>query len=95
LTIKIYKNKSLLTNNAHRIYDAPGIALSCIVLLMLASDVGTFGNIMILIVVSKTKELRQTQSIFIINLAISDMYVTLIADPMSIVMISQFLVHHE
>jgi hypothetical protein len=47
--------------------------------------VGTFGNIMILIVVSKTKELRQTQSIFIINLAISDMYVTLIADPMSIV----------
>lgn len=67
------------------IHDAPGIAISCIVLLMLASVVGTFGNIMILIVVSKTKELRQTQSIFIINLAISDMYVTLIADPMSIV----------
>jgi len=67
------------------IQATPGFAILCIVLLTLASVVGTFGNVLILIVVSKTKELRQTQSIFIVNLAISDMYVTLIADPMSIV----------
>lgn len=79
----VYENKYF--GQYEFILDTPGFAISCIVILTLASVVGTFGNVMILIVVSKTKELRQTQSIFIVNLAISDLYVTLIADPMSIV----------
>lgn len=64
--------------------DSPGLAISCIILLATASLVGTCGNILIIYVIAKTKELRQTQSIFIVNLAMSDMYVTMIADPMSI-----------
>lgn len=79
----VYENKYF--GQYEFIQDTPGLAITCIALLTLASVVGTFGNVMILIVVSKTKELRQTQSIFIVNLAISDLYVTLIADPMSIV----------
>ena len=67
------------------IQDSPVSAILSIIFLTIASVVGTFGNIIILMIVSKTKELKQVQSVFIVNLAISDMYVTLIADPMSIV----------
>ncbi|VDI28886.1 Hypothetical predicted protein, partial [Mytilus galloprovincialis] len=67
------------------IQDSPVSAILSMIFLTIASVVGTFGNIIILMIVSKTKELKQVQSVFIVNLAISDMYVTLIADPMSIV----------
>ncbi|XP_052090330.1 melatonin receptor type 1B-A-like [Mytilus californianus] len=67
------------------IQESPGFAILSILLLVIASLVGTFGNFLILIVVSKAKELRQVQSVFMVNLAISDLYVTMIADPMSIV----------
>lgn len=67
------------------ISEYPGIAITCIVVLAIASLIGTIGNILILLVIVKTKELRQTQSIFIVNMALSDVYVTLVADTMSIV----------
>ena len=67
------------------IRNNPGLAIVSIILLSIASIVGTIGNILIPIVMIKMKELKKPRSIFIINLVIADIYVTLIADPMSIV----------
>ena len=66
------------------IYTKPVIAITCIIVLVLASVVGTCGNILILVVIATRKKVRNVESIFIINLAISDLYVTVVADPMSI-----------
>ncbi|KAK3581245.1 hypothetical protein CHS0354_032966 [Potamilus streckersoni] len=63
----------------------PHIVLPCLVILVVASVVGTAGNILILLAVARTKELRNVESFFIVNMACSDLYVTLIADPMNIV----------
>ncbi|KAL3851850.1 hypothetical protein ACJMK2_015552 [Sinanodonta woodiana] len=62
----------------------PHIVLPCLVILVVASVVGTAGNILILLAVARTKELRNVESFFIVNMACSDLYVTLIADPMNI-----------
>ncbi|XP_076091481.1 melatonin receptor type 1B-A-like [Mytilus galloprovincialis] len=67
------------------IQESPGLAITCIVLQTFASLVGTFGNALILIITARSKGTMTVQSIFIVNIAISDMYVTLMADPMSIV----------
>ncbi|XP_052090651.1 melatonin receptor type 1A-like [Mytilus californianus] len=67
------------------IQESPGLAITCIVLQTIASVVGTFGNALILIITARSKGTMTMQSIFIINIAISDMYVTLMANPMSIV----------
>lgn len=65
--------------------ESPGVAISLIVILLLAGLVGTGGNILILLALCVTKNMKSLESIFIANLAISDMYVTLVADGMSIV----------
>ncbi|KAL3852321.1 hypothetical protein ACJMK2_015978 [Sinanodonta woodiana] len=63
----------------------PHIVIPSIIIVSLASVAGTFGNILILIAVATTKKLRNTESIFIVNLALSDLFVTAISDPMNIV----------
>ena len=63
----------------------PWTAVPTIIILSIASFVGTAGNIMILLAIASSQNLRNVEAIFIVNLAISDLYVTLIADPMSIV----------
>ncbi|XP_061193535.1 melatonin receptor type 1B-A-like [Saccostrea echinata] len=65
--------------------ESPGVAISLIVILLLAGLVGTCGNILILLALCVTKKMKSLESIFIANLAISDMYVTLVADTMSVV----------
>ena len=70
----------------------PWTAIPVIVILSIASLVGTAGNIMILLAIALSQNLRNVEAIFIVNLAISDLYVTLIADPMSIV--GKFVLHH-
>ncbi|CAC5401053.1 unnamed protein product [Mytilus coruscus] len=67
------------------IQESPGFAITSIALQTIASLVGTFGNALILIITARSKGTMTVQSIFIINIAISDMYVTLVADPMSVV----------
>lgn len=70
----------------HRfVIESPEIAIPCLVILFIASVLGTFGNVLILIAVKRTKQLHNVESVLIVNLAISDMYVTAVADPMSIV----------
>lgn len=65
--------------------SSPAVAVPLLVILFFASVLGTFGNILIVISVATTKELRNVESIFLVNLAFSDLYVTMIADPMSII----------
>nr|KAG5701883.1 hypothetical protein BaRGS_014948 [Batillaria attramentaria] len=63
----------------------PGLSVVLIVVLVLAALVGTFGNLLILVAVATNKELQNVESVFVVNLACCDLYVTLIADPLSIV----------
>lgn len=77
--------------------ESPAVAIPILMILVFASFIGTFGNILILITIIATKNLQRLECIFMANLAFSDMYVTLIADPLSIVgmyyltMLVQFL----
>ena len=63
----------------------PWTAFPTVLFLFSACFTGTFGNILILLAVLTYKEVRTVESMFIVNLACSDLYVTMIADPMSIV----------
>ena len=63
----------------------PWAAWPTIVVLSFASFVGTVGNILTLLAIASNKSVRNVESIFIVNLAISDLYVTTVADPMSII----------
>ena len=63
----------------------PWIAIPCLIVLIVASLGGTFGNVLTLLAVALSKEIRNVEKTFIFNLALSDLYVTAIADPMSIV----------
>ncbi|CAG2214981.1 unnamed protein product [Mytilus edulis] len=65
--------------------ESPAVAIPILMILVFASFIGTFGNILILITIIATKNLQRLECIFMANLAFSDMYVTLIADPLSIV----------
>lgn len=60
-------------------------ATPVVVIIALASVIGTFGNVLILIVIGTNKLGRNVTTTFIMNLAISDLFVTLVADPMSLV----------
>ena len=63
----------------------PGHAIPYITLTMMAIVLGIVGNILILVVFSKYKKLDRNGNEFMINLAIADLFVTAIADPMCIV----------
>ena len=66
------------------IETSPHVAVPCVIVLVLASLVGVFGNSLILVAVWLAKTLDKEEAVLITNLAISDMYVTLIADPLSL-----------
>ena len=70
-----------------------GPALPGLVILFIGTIVGTFGNILILLSVFTRKGLRKVEGIFIVNLACSDLYVTAVADPMSIIGSNDFLIY--
>lgn len=63
----------------------PWTAIPSVAVLSVASLGGTFGNVLTLLSVALCKDVRNVESVFIVNLAISDLYVTAVADPMSIV----------
>lgn len=60
-------------------------AVPVVTVLAIATVTGTFGNILILTVACSKKFWRKVEARFIVNLALTDLYVTLIADPMSLV----------
>lgn len=63
----------------------PEISIFIVVVLVFATLIGTVGNITTILVFATRKHLRKVENIFMINLVISDLYVTSVADPMSIV----------
>ncbi|OWF44003.1 melatonin receptor type 1B-B-like [Mizuhopecten yessoensis] len=67
------------------LHESPGLAIPCIVVLAFASFVGTLGNVLVIVAVATQKSLQNKESTFIVNLAISDLYITTVADPMGIV----------
>ncbi|WAR25917.1 MTR1A-like protein [Mya arenaria] len=91
----IVTNKNSVVDNTHQdvviygrhefLQTRPELAVPCIIVLGFASIVGTLGNLLILFVIATKKKLRNVESIFIVNLAISDLYVTVVADPMSLI----------
>lgn len=66
------------------IAESPAVGSCLFVALILASLVGAFGNLLILVALCKSKKMSSLECIFIGNLALSDLYVTIVADPMSI-----------
>ncbi|XP_045165615.2 melatonin receptor type 1B-A-like [Mercenaria mercenaria] len=63
----------------------PEIAIPTLVVLFLATVIGTGGNIITLLVFVIRRSMRNIESIFLINLVISDLYMTSVADPTSII----------
>lgn len=79
-------NASILKFGRHEfLNEETEMAIPILIILGLATLMGTFGNVLILVAVATRKSLHNVESIFIVNLACSDMYVTTLADPMSIV----------
>ena len=67
------------------VQSKPWAAFPVLVFLVLASFVGTVGNVLTLLAITRNKSVRNVESMFIVNLAISDLYVTTVADPTSII----------
>ena len=67
------------------INESPAVGSCLLVVLILASISGAVGNLLILVALFKSKKMNSLECIFIGNLALSDLYVTLVADPMSLV----------
>ncbi|XP_046363508.2 melatonin receptor type 1B-B-like [Haliotis rufescens] len=79
-------NVTRLTFGRHEFLTIqPEIAIPILFILGLATLAGTLGNGLILVSVATRKSLHNVESIFIVNLACSDLYVTALADPMSII----------
>ncbi|XP_060589642.1 melatonin receptor type 1B-B-like [Ruditapes philippinarum] len=78
-------NNELFYERHQFIITEPWLAIPCIIILLIASVAGTFGNMLTLVVIATKSRQRNAESIFIANLAISDLYVTILAQPMSIV----------
>ena len=61
------------------------LATPIVVIIAAATLVGTLGNALIITVICSNKLGKNVTTMFILNLAISDMFVTLIVDPMSLI----------
>ncbi|KAH3827836.1 hypothetical protein DPMN_129779 [Dreissena polymorpha] len=55
-----------------------------VIILVVTSVVGTFGNFLVLYVVAAKKAILKVESVFIVNLAISDVFVTAVANVISL-----------
>lgn len=55
-----------------------------ILILGAATIVGTAGNVLTLLAIATFRKNRNKQNVFLFNLAVSDLFVTMVADPMSI-----------
>ena len=69
------------------------VAMPVIILLSIASVVGTMGNLLILTVVFMKRTWHHVEMTFIGNLAMADLYVTVVADPMSLIGMSIYVYH--
>ena len=66
------------------VQESPGVAITSILVLTMASIIGNFGNILILVAVFKTLKTKSLKFIFVGNLAVSDSFVTSVVTPINI-----------
>ena len=66
------------------VQESPGVAIGSIFVLTMASIIGNFGNILILVAVFTTLKTKSLEFIFVGNLAVSDSFVTLVVNPINI-----------
>lgn len=71
------KHQFILTN--------PATAIVCLLIRCIASLSGTAGNVLTILAILTHKKIRNEKSVFFVNLAVSDLYVTVVADPLSMV----------
>jgi hypothetical protein len=76
--VEIHERHGLLTKS-------PFIAYPCLLALGISATMGSVGNFLVIFVILFDKTLHSPDTIFIANLAVSDMYMTLIAVPFSII----------
>ncbi|KAL4226623.1 hypothetical protein ACF0H5_014606 [Mactra antiquata] len=70
--------------------ESPYIAIPSALIVGIASLVGSVGNLILLIVLATNKSLHNNDTIFIVNLIISDSYVVCIAGPLSVVVPTRY-----
>ena len=76
----------LKTDNRSVNYSySPWALFSSVFILFMASFIGTGGNILILLAIAVWRKLRNTESVFLINLALADLFVTTIVEPISLI----------
>ena len=69
----------------------PELYIILVTSLVIASVVGTCGNVLILVAIATQRDLQNVESVFVVNLACCDLYVTVVFDPLSIVGKLKFL----
>ena len=84
-TIQNLSSQPFVYSRYQFVNESPMVAIPILIILVIAAILGSFGNILILIAIFTTKNLQRLECIFMANLATSDIYVTLLADPLSIV----------
>ena len=84
-TIQNLSSQPFVYSRYQFVNESPMVAIPILIILVIAAILGSFGNIFILIAIFTTKNLQRLECIFMANLATSDIYVTLFADPLSIV----------
>ena len=62
----------------------PEVVISSVVVLAIAAVSGTSGNLLLLVVLAKTKQIWSIETVYVVNLALSDLFVTAVADPAAI-----------
>ncbi|KAL4226622.1 Melanopsin [Mactra antiquata] len=65
--------------------ESPYLAIPSALIVGIASLIGTVGNLILIVVLATNKSLHNIDTIFVVNLVISDSYVVCIAGPLSIV----------
>ena len=74
----------------NKTFEIPGYAKTnqwtisiSVFILTVATLIGTGGNLLVVLVIAIFRNLRYEESVFFLNLAICDLYVTVVVDPMS------------
>ena len=79
-----HHNYSLPIGGPDYIYAHPYLTIPYLVTMTTASIVGSFGNLLILVVIILYKPLRHSRNLFLVNLAAADLVVTGFGDVFSI-----------
>lgn len=61
------------------------LRIICLVLIVAVFAVGTVGNIMVTLVISRSRDMRTSTNIFLVNLSIADLLVLVVCTPTALI----------